>query len=572
MTGVKSVAKEMRGDMLCRSLIIFILCNLLLTSCVSAQCKDCDDNDPCTQDLCNGTICQHMPQTCEGAISPALLPAEISANPGTEERSEGKKQRNQDHSTFRDAINSSAESDHESNYESGCVHDPVNCDDGNDGTAEFCSPTGCVNIPLEGESSYANVTINESQNEVETQMEIEMPIVPQTCDDNNPCTTDFNNGTGCIYELKDCDDGNESTLDSCRDGACINEPVERGRSSISENNSTARSSSEALMAGQAKSCNDHNPCTEDILMGGKCENKPIKCDDGDPGTFDYCYKGMCYNTTTSCDDKNLCTIDSYNGKKCVHMRKSCDDGKPCTDDLCDPRTGCFNPWKCNDNNPCTVDTCDPVRGCVHSPVVCGPGKKCINGVCRYLCNPCYPYYPYYPYYLYDGPYYHYVAPVVAAPTVVPPVQSYTIPAGTVITLPWSSSVTALGILKVENGIAYSSGSPSRFVRTPALEEQAVSGLVTGLPISQKAYMVGLSWKDAGFTLTLIKPDGKTLPVQGDNQDVLHLVGSNYDYYFLRNAGQGNWGIEVKPVNAGASGVGYSLITGLVRGAAPINQP
>jgi len=87
-----------------------------------------------------------------------------------------------------------------------------------------------------------------------------------------------------------------------------------------------------------------------------------------------------------------------------------------------------------------------------------------------------------------------------------------------------------------------------------LGDQTISGYQTGLSISQWAEMIGLSWKDAGFTLTLIQPDGITLPAKADNQNVMHLVGSNYDYYFLSN------------------GVGFSLITGLVKGAVSINQP
>jgi hypothetical protein len=51
-----------------------------------------------------------------------------------------------------------------------------------------------------------------------------------------------------------------------------------------------------------------------------------------------------------------------------------------------------------------------------------------------------------------------------------------------------------------------------------------------------------------------------------------LVGPNYDYYFLRNAAIGNWSIEIRPLNPGNDGVGFSLIIGLVKGAAPIYQP
>jgi hypothetical protein len=127
-------------------------------------------------------------------------------------------------------------------------------------------------------------------------------------------------------------------------------------------------------------------------------------------------------------------------------------------------------------------------------------------------------------------------------------------------------------LKVENGIAYSSASPLRFVRLLGLENQAISGYQSGLLISERAEMVGLSWKDARFNLTLIKPNGSLLPVQGDNQNVVHLVGSNYDYYFLRSAAIGNWSIDIRPINPGTNGAGFSLITGLVKGASPINQP
>ena len=64
--------KEMRRDKLCVSFIIFIFSVLLLTSCASAQCGDCDDKNPCTMDLCDGMICQHTPQSCDDANSSAL--------------------------------------------------------------------------------------------------------------------------------------------------------------------------------------------------------------------------------------------------------------------------------------------------------------------------------------------------------------------------------------------------------------------------------------------------------------------------------------------------------------------
>jgi len=541
---------------------------------------NCDDGSPCTADSCGANGCVHDPVNCDDG-SPCTTDS-CGAN-----------------GCVHDPVNCDDGSPctTDSCGANGCVHDPVNCDDGNANTTDQCGSSGCINTPLIGESiktdlaqslstieseiknesAEENTTINESQSITEEKL---LPI----CDDGNPCTTDAYDGTNCVYAQLNCDDGNDSTLDSCMDGACINKPLD-SVSILSENNSTNLSSSQAPLAVHPPSCDDHDLCTEDTFNGKECEHKPRNCDDGNPNTFDYCFEGVCYNTTTSCDDGNPCTIDSFNGSacvhipmncddhnactidtckdgKCVHTPKNCDDGNPCTSDKCDSKTGrCFSTWKCDDGNPCTVDYCDSVRGCLHSPVVCAPGKTCIDGVCRNL------------YYPYATPYYPYYQPYIApAASTTPAAQSYTIPAGTAITLPWASTVTALNTLKVENAVAYPGASPLKFMRSLGYEGQAISVYQTGQSISERSEMIGLSWKDASFTLTLIQPNGSALPVQGDNRNVIHLIGSNYDYYFLRNAAQGNWGIEIRPINPGANGAGFSLINGLVKGASIINQP
>ncbi len=608
---------QMRRDKLCLSFAIFIISVSLLSSWVSAQCGDCDDNNPCTMDLCEAATCQHIPQSCDNANSATGVSLGSGAN-STPKSGEIPVQKPQGASASNEAVNMPVSCDDknpctrdsygangcihdqvncddgnpcttDSCGANGCVHDPVNCDDGNASTTDQCGSSGCINTPLLGEGSRTdfvqsemkneaakeNTTINESQSVTEEEL---LPI----CDDGNPCTTDAYDGTNCVYTSLNCDDGNDGTLDSCMDGVCINKPLD-SVSIISENNGT--NLSETLTSKHPQSCDDHNSCTEDTFNGIECEHKPKNCDDGDPNTFDYCFEGVCYHTTTNCDDGNPCTIDSFNGSACVHTPmncddqnactidtckdgkcvntpRNCDDGNPCTYDKCNRKTGCYSTWKCDDGNPCTLDYCDPVRGCLHKPVVCAPGKTCIDGVCQYL------------YYPYAAPYYPYYKPYVPPTSTVPTAQSYTIPAGTAITLPWASSVTALNTLKVENGVAYPGASPLKFVRSLGLEDQAISGYQTGQSISERSEMIGLSWKDARFTLTLIQPNGNALPVQGDNQNVIHLIGSNYDYYFLRNAARGNWGIEIRPINpnSGGNGVGFSLINGLVKGAATINRP
>jgi hypothetical protein len=111
----------------------------------------------------------------------------------------------------------------------------------------------------------------------------------------------------------------------------------------------------------------------------------------------------------------------------------------------------------------------------------------------------------------------------------------------------------------------------KYVRQLGGEAQATSVGLTAQSISERSEMIGLSWKDASFSMTLIQPNGVALSVQGDNRNVIHLIGPNYDYYFLRNAAAGSWGIVIQPINLAASGTGFSLINGQVRGAAIISK-
>ena len=84
-------------------------------------------------------------------------------------------------------------------------------------------------------------------------------------------------------------------------------------------------------------------------------------------------------------------------------------------------------------------------------------------------------------------------------------------------------------------------------------------------------MVGLTWQDSPIRMTLIKPDGSKLSAESDSQNIKHLTGPNYDYYFLRKPASGYWSIWVSPTYPRASGEGFRLISGLVGGVVPANQ-
>ncbi|MBM4344899.1 MAG: N-acetylmuramoyl-L-alanine amidase [Deltaproteobacteria bacterium] len=122
---------------------------------------------------------------------------------------------------------------------------------------------------------------------------------PVACNDNNPCTTDSCSDGKCNHAAKTgpCDDGNAcSTGEACSNGNCA--------------------------GGAPKLCNDENPCTSDSCLGGNCLHGGVvgSCDDGDDCTVeDYCAQGLCLSgLAKNCDDGNPCSSDSCADGNCTH--------------------------------------------------------------------------------------------------------------------------------------------------------------------------------------------------------------------------------------------------------------
>ncbi|MEZ4266209.1 MAG: SUMF1/EgtB/PvdO family nonheme iron enzyme [Myxococcota bacterium] len=154
--------------------------------------------------------------------------------------------------------------------------------------------------------------------------------------------------------------------------------------------------------GCAESCDDSNPCTNDICdpLKGVCVHKAnsAACSDGNACTVgDICVAGACAaGTPVSCNDANPCTTDSCVAATgaCAFVPKAgaCDDGNPCTTGdscvagLCAPGAAKL----CNDGNPCTADSCNIASGaCVFVPAAgpcddsnaCTIGDFCTAGAC-----------------------------------------------------------------------------------------------------------------------------------------------------------------------------------------------
>lgn len=571
---------------------------LTIDYCKAGSCLhdlvSCDDGNPCTNDYPGPMGCVNEPISCD------------DSNPCTVD----------------------------SCGPTGCSHNLVDCDDVSQEFRSYCGcPDMSADdektpMPLERQNEDVfsirldledNADGNASQEENERSgiinnlAEIKSPaeegVIAGIAND-----TSYANDTRYVNDTSYANDTQKSS------GEYDNNTFSNATENVSKFSET-RQDTEKSYAKEPSSCDDGDPCTIDQIVDGKCKHFMMVCDDKNISTYDYCYQGNCTHTIMNCNDGDICTVDSFDGTKCVHMPKSCDDHDPCTNDFCDKVSGCHNvvintdgdactidcengidvrkPLICDDGNPFTRDYCDKVRGCVYKPLFWGP---------IYYKN--YPYGTYYPYGSYYPSSYHlpsiyspgwgpnwayypynyyqpYTAPAgVSSPagtvsptgsvsttgttsptSTAPPTESYTIPADKVITLPWNDTVIALDELQVKNGVAFSSASPLRFTIP-------MGDIPSSQSISERAEMVGLSWADSGkpFTLTLIRPNGSILSEEKEDENVLHLTEGNYDYYFLRSPAKGSWTAMVTPTETPASGQGFSLISGPVRGVvSPIEE-
>ena len=191
------------------------------------------------------------------------------------------------------------------------------------------------------------------------------------CDDKSVCTTDKCNNMHCENTAIPCDDGNACTTDSC--------------------NKTKGCTSVALPT--SVTCNDGNACTSGDNCGtGTCVGTTKVCNDNNPCTDDSCnLAGDCsaVNNAVGCDDGVTCTTgDVCAGGACLGAGSdvSCDDGNPCTTDSCDTKNGCIHAAAgavaCDDGNFCTVsDTCSGMTcmGSVGTP--CADANVCTSDVC-----------------------------------------------------------------------------------------------------------------------------------------------------------------------------------------------
>lgn len=220
--------------------------------------------------------------------------------------------------------------------------------------------------------------------------------IPLNCSDENPCTTDScQTGAGCLHApaAGSCSDGNACTYpDVCGDGVCLSGlPLEcdDGNVCSADTCSPDEGCKHAPLDG---ACDDGNLCTTgDKCQAGFCVPTGIKgCDDANPCTNDSCSPAVgCLHefNAAPCSDDNLCTVnDACEGGECAGgAALDCDDGNTCTNDTCNPLVGCLHAahaGECDDSDPCTVgDSCSGGACVGAQPLECDDGNPCTNDVC-----------------------------------------------------------------------------------------------------------------------------------------------------------------------------------------------
>jgi len=149
-----------------------------------------------------------------------------------------------------------------------CAGEPLDCDDGNECTADACGPDGCMSIALPDGGA---------------------------CTPGDACnaTGECRAGACVVVSETPCDDNDVCTADACVAGECVFDPLAAGTQ-----------------------CDDQNVCTLDTVCdaNGACGGGTRDdCDDSDPCTTDACHPVMGCNHAVAggggCDDGNDCTIN-----------------------------------------------------------------------------------------------------------------------------------------------------------------------------------------------------------------------------------------------------------------------
>jgi len=419
-------------------------------TCQGGVPRNCADGNPCTEDLCDSAagVCNNQPLADGTSCDDGAWCTEGETCSAGQCGGGSLRDCADDNSCTTDVCDESSDT---------CQHVPVAddspCDDGQFCTVnDTCQGGGCVGGPSRDCSDGDQCTADACDDDLDQCLHSAAPdgtvcndgdfcTVGESCSagtcsggqarncaDGNPCTIDgcdsqagtcthvvAGDGTSCDDGLyctvndacwggvcggtaRDCDDGNPCTLDSCDDSSasCVHDTSAMDGAGCDDGLfcTVADVCSGGTCSGQANSCDDGNPCTNDSCDedNNQCRNTPANdgaaCDDGLWCTVgDTCAGGVCSGSNRDCSDGNVCTADSCNevADSCNNIAvpdgTGCDDGLYCTvGETCSGGScGGGMPRNCTDGNQCTVDTCDEDNDTCSSDAAAADGQPCDDG-------------------------------------------------------------------------------------------------------------------------------------------------------------------------------------------------
>ncbi len=389
----------------------------------------CDDDDPCTVDICDNGVCSH---------TPLPIPPEALADPGAPSFCVvyfGRKVR-------IDGVYQPALSDVPDDYtplSTGAVV-PTNgsVSAGTDPCYNYTVDFYYIEVPiplsaLEAPALDTNICLTYLGRIVRTYLSSTYDEALSTLPDGFAAPAGgvadvhgyvaFNGLVPCYvysvtfyYGPDDCDDDDPCTLDECIDGQCIHAPYAPPVGYLNPPPNpcftyVGRQVITNFVFDEALSTlpidYEPPPNGDEIMTSGTLVNQfvtcwdyivtffyvPQNCDDGDPCTYDYCLLGVCYHTAL-CNDSDPCTADFCVAGECFNIPIDCDDGDPCTTDYCDGYGVCQHQGTGNEvslelttdaNGPQT--SWDIVQSGTSSAICNGSGYASISTIFADCCLP-----------------------------------------------------------------------------------------------------------------------------------------------------------------------------------------
>ncbi len=403
----------------------------------------CDDSQPCTQDICQGYSCLHVKvgaccvnnldcddnkvcttETCNVVQGAAAGTCAYNQVPNCCEQPADC---NDNKFCTSDTCNLATLQCSYNKTDASCCDTNADCDDGKYCTAKACINHYCVfgqdaNKP---NCCDSNANCNDYK-----------PCTVDTCDvGTHQCSFAGNGDPLCCNNQADCDDKDCTTDDYCdATNKCQHKPAyekckvdgdcDDGLACTQDSCSIVDGCGTCKHDAAAGCCTSDQQCDDSKPIGNTPANPKAVC------TTDTCVNSTCQHLAvaqcclddtdalTSCDDSNSCTQDYCTNNQCRHTAPKggccmtlgdCDDGDKCTTDTCSASGGksgtcghakvavcssctaaaVFAGTACNDNNACTTDSCDASGACQHTNIGgccldkfdCNDNLPCTSDVC-----------------------------------------------------------------------------------------------------------------------------------------------------------------------------------------------